>query len=243
MVSRADLAKIQRFLQDSVGEHSVVVGVSGGIDSAVVLALCAATFEKSRIHALFLPDRNSAGDIKYVRELSNALGVKVQEISLESFVDPFISAFHVSDIRLLGNIKSRLRMIILYYHANLHNGLVIGTTNRTEYMTGYFTKFGDGACDIEPILHLYKHDVREAAGMLGIPLSIIERKPSAGLYPGQTDEDELGLTYDFLDMGLRQITTGKYDSSDAGIARLIGMVKETSHKRELPKSLPPADGS
>ncbi len=243
MVSRADLDKIQRFLQDSVGEHPVVVGVSGGIDSAVVLALCAAAFDTSRIHAFFLPDRNSAGDIKYVRELSNALGVKIQEISLESFVDPFISAFKVSDIRLLGNIKSRLRMIILYYHANLHNGLVIGTTNRTEYMTGYFTKFGDGACDIEPILNLYKHDVRDAARMLGIPLSIIERKPSAGLYPGQTDEDELGLTYDFLDMGLRQISTGKYDSSDAGIARLIGMVKETSHKRELPKSLPPADGS
>ena len=134
-------------------------------------------------------------------------------------------------------------MIILYYHANLFDGLVVGTTNRTEYLTGYFTKFGDGACDVEPILHMYKHEVREAARLLGVPASIIERKPSAGLYPGQTDEDDLGFTYDFLDMSLSQITTGEYDSSDVRIGRIVSLVNETAHKREMPKSLPVIDGS
>jgi NAD+ synthase len=243
MVSRSDLDRIKEFLLDSIGKHDVVIGISGGIDSAVVLGLCASTFPASRIHAMFLPDNSTASDIMYVRELSAAFHIDIKQIQIQGFVEPFASTFGIKDVRLLGNIKSRLRMIILYYHANLYGGLVVGTTNRTEYLTGYFTKFGDGACDIEPILHMYKKEVREAAKLLGVPASIIERKPSAGLYPGQTDEDDLGFSYDFLDRSLSQISSGKYDSSDPGIERIVDLVRETAHKREMPKSIPVIDGS
>lgn len=243
MVSQPDLDRIQQFLLDSIGNHDVVIGISGGVDSAVVLGLCSRAFPRSRIHAYFMPDANTSDDIRYVKELSSAFNIDIRELSLQGFIDPFVKTFPINDPRLLGNIKSRLRMIILYYHANKHNGFVIGTTNRSEYLTGYFTKFGDGACDVEPILHLYKHEVMEAARLLGVPASIIGRKPSAGLYPGQTDEDDLGFTYDFLDSSLSQISTGRYDSSDAKIKRILHLVEETAHKRELPKSLPVNDGS
>ncbi|WP_162509135.1 NAD(+) synthase [Thermogymnomonas acidicola] len=129
-------------------------------------------------------------------------------------------------------------MVVLYYYANTDGGIVVGTTNRTEYLTGYYTKYGDGACDIEPIMHLYKHQVREMASYLGgVPRRIIEKKPTAGLWEGQTDEDELGITYDRLDRILEDLFDLRIGTLTEEHRRIRAMYEETKHKREMPRSL------
>jgi NAD+ synthase len=133
----------------------------------------------------------------------------------------------------LGNIKARLRMIALYYHANLHNYLVCGTGNKTEISLGYFTKYGDGACDILPIGDLYKGEVRELARELNIPENIIKKIPSAGLWSGQTDENEIGFSYEQMDHALRKIESHHID--DETTRRLSEVITKTAHKREKPK--------
>ena len=185
MFSALEFEEIQKFLERCAGKMHLVLGVSGGIDSAVVAAILSRTFDRSRIHAYFLPEDGNDPNLKDVESLSKKYSLNIKTIEIGPVVKSISNIIRESDIRVNGNIKSRIRMVLLYAYANIHNALVVGTTNRTEFYTGYFTKFGDGACDIEPIMHLYKHDVREAAAFLDIPESIIEKKPSAGLYPGQ----------------------------------------------------------
>ncbi len=128
-------------------------------------------------------------------------------------------------------------MVILYYLANINDGLVIGTTNRTEYITGYYTKYGDGACDVEPIMHLLKFQVREMAKFLGVPESIIMKKPSAGLWENQTDEDEMGMSYDEMDEAIIRIFDRKEPPSGENDRKIMDMYGRSQHKRRMPASL------
>jgi NAD+ synthase len=139
----------------------------------------------------------------------------------------------------LANLKPRLRMTALYYLAQSHNYLVAGTGNLSEIMVGYFTKYGDGGVDFEPLGELYKHEVRALARALGLPESIITRPPTAGLWPGQTDEAELGITYDELDAILAALARG-YDSGapEETVARVWRMVEASAHKRATPPTFP-----
>jgi NAD+ synthase len=132
---------------------------------------------------------------------------------------------------LLGNLMARIRMTVLYYHANRDNQLVCGTSNRSEYMLGYCTKFGDNAADIQPILHLYKSDVYVMARELGIPETIIKKTPSAGLWEGQSDEGEIGLSYDQIDTALRALEDRGWEPKNATEEKVLALVKKSGHKR------------
>jgi NAD+ synthase len=128
-------------------------------------------------------------------------------------------------------------MVILYYYANRDGLLVCGTSNRTEYLLGYCTKFGDNAADLQPIIHLYKTDIFEYAREIGIPERIIKKTPSAGLWAGQSDEAELGITYYEIDTALRALEKNGWNSTNPTEERVLALVKKSSHKRMNPPNL------
>ncbi len=237
MFSVHEFDEIQKFLVKCAGDMHLVLGVSGGIDSAVVAAILSKTFDRTKIHAYFLPEDGNDPNLKDVESLSEKFSLDIKTIEIGSVIKSISNIIGESDRRVNGNIKSRIRMVLLYAFSNMHNALVVGTTNRTEFYTGYFTKFGDGACDIEPIMHLYKHDVREAAEFLDIPKSIIEKKPSAGLYPGQTDEDELGMSYDELDDYVASWERSALITGSEKQSIVLDLIKRSAHKRKPPESL------
>jgi len=167
-----------------------------------------------------------------------------REIDIRPIVDSFVAQLGFQpDKRSLGNIMARTRMVLLYAHANAKNYLVLGTSNRSEFLTGYFTKWGDGASDYAPLINLYKTEVWEVAKLVGVPERIIEKKPTAGLWEGQTDEDELGISYRLLDEILWRLVDLKMPKEK--IAQELGvsierveyvenLVKRSEHKRRLP---------
>jgi NAD+ synthase len=138
---------------------------------------------------------------------------------------------------LLGNLMARIRMVTLYYHANRDNRIVCGTSNRSEYMLGYCTKYGDNAADLQPLLHLYKTEVYVVARELGIPEPIIKKVPSAGLWEGQSDEQEIGLTYAEIDASLRALEHQKWQAQTPTEERVLSLVKKSEHKRIAPPNL------
>ena len=173
-----ELEKIGHFITEKLAGKDAVVGISGGVDSALVLSILARALPKEKIHAFFLPDSNTPKtDWDDIGKISDSLGIEIKTININPVTESFRSILSIEDRSAMGNVKSRSRMIILYYFANIQNGMVIGTTNRTEYLIGYYTKFGDGACDIEPIMHLYKHDVWDFAAFMKLPETIIKKKP------------------------------------------------------------------
>ena len=228
------IQKIVDWLRDQLeesGTQGFVLGLSGGLDSAV----CAALARKATEHCLglILPIESDLKDLDDAANIANVLGIKTQYIDLTAVYTSLLKMMPAGDRIALGNIKARLRMIALYYHANVHNYLVCGTGNKTEISLGYFTKYGDGACDIMPIGDLYKGEVRQLARELNIPDSIIDKIPSAGLWSGQTDENEIGFTYEEMDTALRKIEGGKIDDDTA--RKLNEVITKTAHKREKPK--------
>ncbi len=234
----SEIERIGLFIKKVLAGKNAVIGVSGGVDSALVLSILSRYIQKERIYAYFMPDSGTPeADFTDVKSLSVATGVPVMTVNIEAIVSTFSSVLGVQDKKALGNIKSRTRMTILYYEANVNNALVVGTTNRSEYLLGYYTKYGDGGCDIEPILHLYKTDVYGMAKVAGIPESIISKKPSAGLWPSQTDEDELGMTYAEADAMLRKIYDEGFVSDDELYRKIIDLHKNSDHKRSMPYGL------
>ena len=230
------IESIREFLKEKIGSAFAVVGISSGIDSSLVLTLLATSIDVGKIKAVFMPDKfTRKEDYEHVKLLSASTGIDIEEINIESIVDSYKNILNSNDKKLEGNIRSRIRANILYYYSNKLGGMVIGTTNRTEYLLGYYTKFGDGACDIEPIETLYKTDVRNIAGLLKVPDPIIQKKPSAGLWENQYDEDELNMSYEEIDGILKDvfdlhILRGNYE-------KLVEIYLKSMHKREMPKSM------
>ncbi len=218
------------------GCTGVVIGLSGGLDSAVVAALCQRAFpEEAR--AVFLPVHSLEADRNDAEKVAKILGIKFDVIALDDVFDQFLEvlppADEASEQLAKANLKPRLRMAALYYVAAVHNSLVVGTGNRAEIYLGYFTKYGDGATDIMPLARLTKAQVVRVGQYLGIPDEVINRSPSAGLWPGQTDEDELGISYNQIDAFLLRgaATTEVAD-------KIRSLHKKTEHKRH-PPPLPP----
>jgi len=228
MNSQKVAKQVKDFISKKVkaaGADGAILGISGGIDSAVVATLAVKALGKDKVFALIMPTGvTKPKDTHDAMTLANTLGIDSKMIALKPIIDAFRTTLKVEQ-RPLGNLMARIRMTLLYYHANQRNLLVLGTGNKTEIAVGYSTKWGDAACDLLPIGDLYKTEVRELARYLKVPKSICDKAPSAGLWPGQTDEGEMGVTYEELDAMLE---SGKLNK------RVKKMVKASAHKREGP---------
>jgi NAD+ synthase len=222
-----------RYAYWNSGCNGIVIGVSGGVDSAVASAFCCRAIGPDKVLGLSLPSAVSSGkDCEDAAALCASLGMEHRIISIE----PMLAGYRQlpglpASPYLLGNLMARIRMTVLYYYANLDRRLVCGTSNRSEYMLGYCTKFGDNAADIQPILHLYKSDVYVMAGELGIPEPIIKKTPTAGLWDGQSDEKEIGLSYDQIDTALRALEGRNWEPKGPIEEKVLAMVKKSGHKR------------
>ncbi len=187
---------------------NAVIAVSGGIDSAVSLTLVAKAFQPEHVYPVLLPyGVQDMSDASKVCNFNKIPAANIRQIDIAPIVDMLCSVLQVpgDDVVRKGNIMARVRMILLFDTAKQKNALVVGTENKSEYHLGYFTRFGDEASDIEPIAHLLKTQVRQIARELTIPLSIQTREPSAELWEGQTDEKELGFTYEEADAVLTKM--------------------------------------
>ncbi len=217
----------------SSGAAGYVLGLSGGLDSAV----CAGLIKKAtaNVLGLILPIESDPEDINDAKELASSFDLTYQYIDLTSVYRDLIKILPVGEQVAQGNIKARLRMVILYYYANINNYLVCGTGNKTELLLGYFTKYGDGASDVLPLGDLYKYQVREMASVMGISDRIKNKVPTAGLWPGQSDEAEIGYSYCEIDSTLEQIAQYQIHGDCAN--KLQQMITRSEHKRQPPKIL------
>lgn len=208
-----------------------ILGISGGIDSAVVAALCQKAFPKNTL-GIIMPIDSMNHEMDDINELAKALNMKFPLVDLSKAFDLLVKSIPDLDNKLaISNIKPRLRMTTLYAYAQQNSYLVVGTSNKDEYHLGYFTKYGDGGADILPICHLLKSEIRLLAKYLNIPESIINKKPSAGLYQGQSDENDFGFSYEELDNFLKNKKENlKFETID----KINKMHKYTTHKRNIP---------
>ena len=236
---------------DNVGAAGIVLGISGGIDSAVCAALAIEALGKDRVVGIVMNIHNSTEDRECQQLVISALHMVTYVHNTEGMFESFRAHMPhaITNERLaLANVKARIRMMTVYYRANAMNYMVCGTGNATELTFGYFTKWGDGGCDILPLADLYKGEVRELAAELNVPERIITRKPTAGLWEGQTDEDEIGMSYDRLDKILMfHKDEYPYDIAFEGmlekgftgdeIHKIYEMIRNSRHKRHMPKGI------
>ncbi len=225
--------KLVLWIRESVlasGCNGVVLGMSGGLDSSVVAVLCHEAFPQSTL-GVIMPCQSSPEDEEHARAVAEKFSIPTKLVVLDSVFDTLVKVLAedeaASGVRRLAeaNLRARLRMLTLYYFANRLNYMVAGSSNRSELAIGYFTKYGDGGVDILPLGSLVKSQVGELARFLGIPQEVILKLPSAGLWPGQTDEGELGFSYEELD---RYLTTG--EASTQLRERLESMMAASEHK-------------
>ncbi|MBM7541761.1 NAD(+) synthase [Amphibacillus cookii] len=232
--------KLVKWLQEQVKDANVkglLVGISGGIDSAVVANLIKKAMPENAL-GVMMPCKSNPDDLKYAKQVAEAAGIEHVTIDLTEAHDTLFNkitneldqqGIHYKEQDKLAdaNLRARLRMSTLYTVATNHNYLVVGTDNAAEWYTGYFTKYGDGGIDLAPIIHLTKGEVKEMAKYLGVPEQVITKKPSAGLWEGQTDENEMGTTYEMIDQFLKGESIPIKDKEI-----IEAMHKRSAHKRE-----------
>ena len=210
-ITLPDYAKqtILDFIKDFVKDKKVVVGLSGGLDSSVVAKLCVMALGKEKVLGVHMPDKiTPKEDTEDAKLLAEALGIEYRIIPIDNHIENLKNTLKLQDDMSIANLKVRLRMLILYAIANEEKRLVAGTSNKSELLVGYFTKYGDGASDFAPIGDLYKTQVKLLAGKIGIPEKLIKKIPRAGLLRGQTDEGEMGIDYATLDRILASMELG-----------------------------------
>ena len=226
-----------------VGFTRAVVNLSGGLDSSLSCALAAEALGPENVLALCLPYRTSSPEsLEHAQMVIEQFKVRSETIDITDMVDPFIRRDpQMPDIRK-GNIMARARMVLLYDQTEVFNGLAVGTSNKTEILLGYSTLWGDSAAAMNPIGDLYKTQVRQLARAMGIPSAIIDKPPSADLWAGQTDEGELGFTYEEVDKLLYLLVDQRYSPQEcveAGFAghfveKVVNRIRSSQFKRMLP---------
>ncbi len=225
--------------------NGVVLGVSGGVDSAVTAYLMARSLGKDRVMALIMPDSEVTPneDIEDALLVVRELGVKYEIIEISSIVRAFSETkiFKWGDKVAVGNLRARIRMALLYFVANTKNLLVVGTGDRSEILLGYFTKYGDGGVDFLPIGDLYKTQVRWLGEYLGVPENIVKKPSSPRLWEGQTAEGELGLPYEKIDLILHSLFDLRLDVKmvysmfgEEAVNRVLDLHSKSAHKRTMP---------
>jgi NAD+ synthase len=246
------VTRIERFLSthlEETGTKRLVVGMSGGLDSSVTAALCAQAVGGGKVLGICSPEKETRNDkaIDDARSIASKYNIHFKVIDITLILEAARGTLHPEKATGVpwGNIKARIRAMIVYYFANSENGLVVGTGDKSEIMLGYFTKFGDGACDILPLADLYKTSVRNLAKHLGIPEKIRLKASTPELWPGQTAEKELGLSYEKLDRilwGLERWLTPEEIADETGLSlAIVKCVRQrwmgSEHKRRPPLAL------
>ena len=212
-------------------KKGVVLGLSGGIDSATVAILSKKALGNN-VLAIIAPCESDVKDEELALKLAKRFNIKTKRMILDDIFNKLVQMYPEGSNMAKANLKPRLRMSILYYFANSLNYLTAGTGNKSELLVGYFTKYGDGGVDILPLGGLLKTEVKELARELKVPDEIIERAPSAGLWYNQTDESEMGITYDELDKIIKAIEKGRIKDIDKdSLLKVKKMMKNSEHKR------------
>lgn len=238
------------FIKSKVDEsktEGIVIGLSGGIDSTLTAYLACEAVGSENVFGIVMPSTTTPTEDKiHGIEIAQHLGIPYKEIAIDSILNEYLSMTQLDENNMaIGNLKARIRMAIIYYYANVKNYLVSGTGNKSEILIGYFTKYGDGGCDIEPIGDLYKTDVYELSQYLKIKKEILDKPPRAGLWANQTDEEEIGMTYGLLDnilylyseidMNNTEIAE-ELDISVDDVNMIIDKVIRSQHKMKVPES-------
>jgi NAD+ synthase len=220
----------------SSGADGYVLGLSGGVDSATAAGLAVRAVGSERVLGALLPCHSQPKDARLGQLVADTFGIPTVTVDLSGTFDTLAEALPPVEHLLAGaNIKPRLRMTALYFLAQSHNYLVLGGANKTELEVGYFTKHGDSGVDLMPLADVYKTDVWKLARELGVPQEVIERPPTAGLWPDQTDEIEMGITYDALDRTLKAIAAGETDDVESDtLEKVREMMRCSAHKRAMP---------
>ncbi|QKY21043.1 NAD+ synthase [Halolamina sp. CBA1230] len=247
--AREEIVSFIRDTVDAAGAEGAVLGLSGGIDSTLTAYLAVEALGEEGLHGLTMPARVSDEALMSDAEaVAESLSIPYDVIEIEPIAEQFDEAFPegTEDKTAAGNVRVRTRGVMNYYVANTENRIVLGTGNRSEAMTGYFTKYGDQAVDCNPIGDLYKQQVRQLAAHVGVPHELVMQTPTAGMWEGQTDEEEMGLNYDHLDAvlalhvdgPLSKAATVRYvdDVTEEHVERVDELVEGSAHKRSMPPS-------
>ena len=226
------IIQCQNWLSDQVikaGASGIILGLSGGIDSSVLAALARNALGRNGVLGVIMPCHSNPDDEADAKLLAETLDVSFKRVDLSAPFDEICSTIGVELSPLVqSNMKARLRMVTLYALGQQNHLLVCGTSNRSEYETGYFTKYGDSGSDLMPLASFLKRDIRAMAKSLGVPEKIITKAPSAGLVDGQTDEGDMGFTYDVLD---EYLASGRINNPSAK-QRIDVMRRRSEHKRK-----------
>lgn len=235
-----------QFLRDALqkaGFQRAVIALSGGIDSALSTYLVAEALGPENVLAIRMPYKlSSQASLDDAQAVIDDLGVQHDTVDITPMVDPLLERFPDASKLRQGNIMARMRMVVLYDQSAAFEGLVIGTSNKTEFLLGYTTIFGDNAAAVQPIADLYKNQVHQLSAALGIPHRVLDKAPSADLWAGQTDENELGFTYDLADQLLYLLVDERYTVEEVAaegfdralVERIWRRVRMNHYKRTMP---------